>query len=132
MLQKITDQDLYKAFNHFQETKEIDKFRSKAGALDNGECQIRYKLEDDELSELFILFYEKSTYKCLDYYLRKDYTDLPTYLSVYTKHLVLNVFRMQGKFIQMSIYTIMARGGINKDTEELIHQKLKFKNQGIV
>ena len=121
MLQKITDQDLYKAFKHFQDTKEIDKFRSKAGLWIMENARIRYNLEDDELSELFISFYEKA-HKCLDFYIRKDYTDLPAYLSVYTKHLVLNVFRMRREVYTEEYLQLWQEEKINKDTEELIHQ----------
>lgn len=126
MLQKITDHDLYLALKHFREAKEIDTFRSKAGLWIMENARIRYNLEDDELSELFISFYEKA-HKCLDFFIRKEYTDLPAYLSVYTKHLVLNIFRARRLGYTDEYLQLWQEERVNKDTEELIHQSSDSK-----
>ncbi len=128
MLQKISDHDLKKAVSHFQQTQEIDKFRSSAGLWIMENARIRYKLDDDELSELFLTFYEKA-YKCIDFYIRKEYTDLPAYLSVYTKHLVLNIFRTRRQVYTEEYLQLWQEERVNKDTEELIHYSSDRKIQ---
>ncbi len=128
MLQKISDHDLKQTVAHFKKTKDIGNFRSAAGLWIMENARIRYNLEDDELSELFLTFYEKAD-KCLDFFLRKDYTDLPAFLSVYTKHLVLNIFRARRQVYTEEYLQLWQEDTVNKNTEELFHQSYNSKVQ---
>lgn len=128
MLQKISDHDLIQTISHFHETKEIEKFRTAAGLWIMENARIRYSLAEDELSEIFLRFYEKAD-KCLDYFIRKNYTDLPAYLSVYTKHLVQNIFRSRRQAYTEEYLQLWQEERVNKDTEELIHHSSTSRMQ---
>lgn len=128
MLQKISDQNLKEAIIDFQTTNNIEKFRNTAGLWMMENARFRYKLEEDEISELFLTFHVKAR-RCIEFYLAKGYTDLPAYLSVYNKHMVLNILRKRRLSYNESYLQLWQEEQINKDTEELIHQSSTYKIQ---
>lgn len=128
MLQKISDQDLRDTVLDYQKNKCIEKFRSHAGLWIMENARLRYKLEEDELSELFITFYMRAE-KCIEFFIRKDYTDLPSFLSVYAKHMALNILRKRRQQFTEEYLQLWQEERINKDTEELIHHSPTYKIQ---
>lgn len=128
MLQKISDQDLRNSASEYQKTQCIEKFRNLGGLWIMENARLRYKLEEDELSELFITFHAKAE-KCLVFFLRKGYSDLPSFLSVYAKHMALNILRKRRQQFTEEYLQLWQEEKINKDTEELIHSSLSCNVQ---
>ncbi|MBP7281775.1 MAG: hypothetical protein KBA66_09375 [Leptospiraceae bacterium] len=128
MLQKISDHDLKEAAEQFQMNSNLENFTNIVGLWVMDNARIRYKLDEDDLSELFITFHQKAK-SCIEFYLRKDYTDFTGFMSVYTKHLVLNIFRKRRQAYSEEYLQLWQEERINKNTEELIHQSSSYKIQ---
>jgi hypothetical protein len=128
MLQKVSDHNLKETVLEFKTTNDIESFRNIAGLWMMENARLRYKLEDDEISELFLTFHAKAR-SCIDFYITKGYTDLPAFLSVYTKHMVLNILRKRRRLYTEEYLQLWQEERINKDTEELIHQSSTDKIQ---
>lgn len=92
MLPKISNDDLENAFIRYKRDNNLNKFLETAGLWVIEKARYRYKLNEDELSDLFIDFY-LSGEKCINFFIRNNYLSLPAYLSVYTKHLAFNIYR---------------------------------------
>ena len=123
MLQKISDHDLKEAAEQFQMNSNLENFTNIVGLWVMDNARIRYKLD-----ELFITFHQKAK-SCIEFYLRKDYTDFTGFMSVYTKHLVLNIFRKRRQAYSEEYLQLWQEERINKNTEELIHQSSSYKIQ---
>ena len=128
MLQKISDQNLKKAATDFQHTNNLEEFRNIVGMWVMDNARIRYKLDEDDLSELFLDFDSKAQ-KCIEFYIRKGYSDFPGFMSVYTKHLVLNIFRKRRAAYTEEYLQLWQEDKIHENTEELIHQSSTYNVQ---
>lgn len=119
---KVNDIDLKKAIEEYFNDRDKNKFTGICGTWAVNFAKRRFQLTEDELSELFLLFYEKSEH-CIDVYVKGRYRNFPSFFTVYIKHMVLNLLRKKRTDYSENYLSLWDEERLTKDTEFLIHDE---------
>ncbi|HMV43963.1 MAG TPA: hypothetical protein PK079_14515 [Leptospiraceae bacterium] len=114
MLPKISNDQLEAAFNKYKQERNIKLLLDTAGLWIMNKARYRYRLDEDELSEVFIHFYENGQ-KCIEFFERNHYISFPAYLSVYTKHLAFSTYKRRKQIYNEEYLGLWSEGMMIRD-----------------
>jgi hypothetical protein len=89
---KISNEELNRIYRESLVTKDYLQLREAACFWVLSNAIKKFNLEEDDVSEIYLTFFSQFE-KCFKGYQAKSYDCLPGYLSIYTKHIVLNLLK---------------------------------------
>ncbi|MCP5493733.1 MAG: hypothetical protein H7A23_04195 [Leptospiraceae bacterium] len=92
MIRKPDDNTLVQSTRVYFESGIVDEFIKIGGMWIMENARLRYKLDEDDVSDLFIIFHGRAQ-RCLEIFKAGGYSNFPAFLNVYNKHLVFNFFK---------------------------------------
>ncbi|MCE9501214.1 MAG: hypothetical protein K8R21_12070 [Leptospira sp.] len=91
-IERPNDKELINSAEKYYKSGNPDEFARVGGLWVVAYAKARFRLVDDMVSDLFLIFHGKAEH-CLKTYRDKEYKYFPAFLNVYAKHLTLNLFR---------------------------------------